>query len=63
MPAGTLRLVTYDRGRLTLQLGANDEAAVQRLAVRLREAGFRVEVGPASPRSSERTLTLTAADT
>jgi general secretion pathway protein L len=62
MPPGTLRLVTYDRGRLTLQLGAADEAAVQRLATRLRETGFRVEVSPASPRSAERALTLTAAD-
>ena len=59
LPAGALRLVTYDRGKLTMQLGAADDAAVQRIAGRLRDAGLRVNVELGSSRSAERAVVLT----
>jgi general secretion pathway protein L len=57
---GTLRLVTYDRGRLTLQLALAEDADVQRIATRLRERGLRVDMAPASASASQRALVVAA---
>ncbi|ARO87584.1 general secretion pathway protein GspL [Nitrosospira lacus] len=44
---GSLRTVTYENERMTLELAAMDEAAVRRIAARLRETGLSVDVSPA----------------
>ena len=42
----SLRAVTYEDERMTLELAASDEAAVRRIAARLRETGLTVDVSP-----------------
>lgn len=44
LPAGSLRTVSYEGGRMTLELAAVEPAALQRVAVRLRQAGLLVDV-------------------
>ncbi len=43
MPAGGLRTLAYESGRMTLELGVGDQAAVQRLVTRLAQAGLTVD--------------------
>ena len=45
LPAGGLRGVSYDRGRLTLDLGATEAAAQRRVAARLAHSGLIADVG------------------
>jgi len=47
LPAGALRTLSYESGRVTLELAATDAAALQRLAARLTRAGLVVEVSGA----------------
>ena len=44
LPVGGLRTVSYESGRMTLELAATDEAALRRTAARLIQAGLNVEV-------------------
>jgi general secretion pathway protein L len=44
LPAGALRTVSYEGGRMSLHLGAIDEAALGRAAADLIRAGLRVDV-------------------
>ena len=44
LPAGGLRSVSYESGRLTLELAATEEAALRRIAARLTHSGLRVDV-------------------
>jgi general secretion pathway protein L len=44
---GNIRLVSYEGGRLTLELAVAGEGVLQRLQARLREAGFRLDASPA----------------
>lgn len=60
LPAGTLRAVSYDSGRLTLALAAADETAVIRIVERLNRAGLLAELPGMAGRASGGTLTLIA---
>lgn len=44
LPAGALRAVSYESGRMTLELAAVEEAALRRTAARLMQTGLIVEV-------------------
>ena len=47
LPAGGLRTVSYESGRMTLELAAIEEAALRRIVARLARAGLIVDVtGP-----------------
>ena len=60
IPAGSLRTVSYEGGRLTLELAAIDEPAVRRIVARLREAGLAVDSSTATAPSASRTVIITA---
>jgi general secretion pathway protein L len=44
LPAGALRTVSYESGRMTLELAATEEAALRRIVARLTQTGLIVEV-------------------
>jgi general secretion pathway protein L len=44
LPAGGLRTVSYESGRMTLELAAIDEAALRRAVTRLTQSGLIVDV-------------------
>ena len=46
LPANSLRTVSYESGRLTLQFSATEKSAVQRLVARLQQSGLSVEATP-----------------
>lgn len=58
LPAGAVRAVSYEGGRLQLELAANEEAAVQRIVERLRQSGLSVDRPPASGRAASSTIVL-----
>ena len=43
LPAGSLRILSYEGGRMTLELGAGEPAAAARVAARLAQAGLIVD--------------------
>ena len=43
LPAGRLRILSYESGRMTLELAATEAAAVNRIVTRLAQAGLSVE--------------------
>jgi general secretion pathway protein L len=45
LPPGALRTVSYEGGRMTLELALPNAAALQRIGARLAQAGLLVEVG------------------
>ncbi len=57
LPAGSVRILSYENGRLTIELAATDEAAARRIVARLLQSGLSVD--PASPRSGG-TVVITA---
>ena len=59
LPAGGLRIVSFESGRLTLELAANDEAAVQRIVTRLVQSGLNVEPAAAVKRPGSATVVIT----
>jgi general secretion pathway protein L len=60
LPAGSLRTVSYESGRLTFELVATDERHVQRVVARLQEAGLVVDPFMATASSASRTVIITA---
>ena len=48
LPAGAVRIVSYEGGRMTLELSAIDEASVRRIVARLTQSGLSVDTSPAS---------------
>jgi general secretion pathway protein L len=44
LPAGALRTVSYESGRMTLELAAIEEAALRRIVARLAQTGLIVDV-------------------
>ncbi len=58
-PAGGLRILAYESGRMTLELAATDEANVRRVVARLLEAGLRAESSGAAVRAGGATVVLT----
>jgi hypothetical protein len=59
LPAGALRIVSYDGGRMTLELATVDEAAVQRIVTRLAQSGLSVEPSAAAKRPGGATVVIT----
>ncbi|MBI2319598.1 MAG: general secretion pathway protein GspL [Betaproteobacteria bacterium] len=45
LPPGNLRVVSFESGRMTLELGMLDETLVRRVVARLVQSGLKVEVG------------------
>ncbi len=59
LPAGGLRIVSYESGRMTLELSAGDEAAVQRILTQLVRSGLSVDPSAASQRPGSETVVIT----
>jgi general secretion pathway protein L len=59
VPAGGLRIASYENGRMTLELAAIEEASVRRIVARLLQAGMRVDASPAGTRSGSAAVVLT----
>jgi general secretion pathway protein L len=47
LPEGNVRVVSYESGRLSLELGAIEESAARQILKRLTQAGLNVEASPA----------------
>ena len=58
VPAGALRIASYESGRMTLELAAVDEGGVRRVVARLLQNGLRVDTAPAGARGNS-TVVLT----
>lgn len=61
VPAGTLRTVSFERGRLTLEFAGADASAVQLLLVRLRESGLVADAEPSAADSTAVVLNVRTA--
>ena len=48
LPVGTLRIVSYDSGRMALQLSGVDDASVRRIVARLQQSGLIVDQAAAA---------------
>ena len=59
VPAGALRIASYESGRLTLELAAVEEASMRRIVAHLAQAGMRADVTPAPARTGGATMILT----
>jgi general secretion pathway protein L len=63
LPAGSLRIVSFESGRMTLELAAIEEAAMRRIEARLLQAGLSVDKGvetaPAATRPGSGTVVIT----
>lgn len=59
LPVGAVRVVSYENGRMTLELAVSEESVVRRSTARLTEAGLRVEPLPPASRTGRDTVTLT----
>jgi general secretion pathway protein L len=59
LPAAGLRVMSYESGRMTLELASGDEAAVQRIVARLVQAGLSVEPAAAVKRPGSATVVIT----
>ena len=51
LPAGGLRTVSYESGRMTLELAAIDEPALRRTVARLMQTGLIVDVAGVSTKN------------
>ena len=59
LPAGAVRTLSYEGGRMTLELSAVDEASVRRIVARLLQSGLSVDAPAASTRAASATVVLT----
>ena len=59
LPGGGLRILSYESGRMTLELAATDEAAVNRIVTRLTHSGLSVERSAAVKRPAGATVVIT----
>jgi general secretion pathway protein L len=59
LPAGSVRVASYEGGRITLELAVTDEAAVHRLTTRLRQAGLSVDTAATAARPGGGTVVIT----
>ena len=59
LPAGGLRIASFESGRITLDLAGVEEGSVRRLVARLAQVGLRVEAAPAPARSGAAAVVLT----
>jgi general secretion pathway protein L len=59
VPAGSVRIASYESGRMTLELAAVEEAGVRRIVARLLQSGMRVDTSAAGTRAGSATTVLT----
>jgi general secretion pathway protein L len=59
LPEGGLRVLSYESGRMTLELAATEEAAVNRIVTRLTQSGMSVERSTAVKRPGGATVVIT----
>ena len=59
LPAGGLRVASYESGRMTLELAAVEEASVRRIVARLLQAGMLVDTSPPGKRPGSAAVVLT----
>ena len=59
VPAGGLRIASYESGRVTLELATLDEASVRRIVARLSQAGMRVDASAGAARAGSATVVIT----
>jgi len=59
VPAGALRIASYESGRMTLELASLEEGGVRRVVARLLQNGLRVDTAPAGTRGGNATVVLT----
>lgn len=57
--SGTVRAVSYESGRLTLELDAVDAASLDRIVMRLRQSGLIVQTPPGPARDANAAIVLT----
>lgn len=60
LPAGSVRVASYEGGRITLELLAADDAAVRGVVARLRQAGLSVDAPAASIKPGSGPVIITA---
>ena len=48
LPAGATRILSYESGRMTLEITAADEPSINRIVARLRQAGMNADRSPSS---------------
>lgn len=58
LPAGSVRIVSYESGRMTLELSPVTESVIRQLVTPLRQSGLELEI-PSAPRAANAALTLT----
>ena len=62
-PPGALRIVSYESGRMTLELAGVEDAAIRRIVAQLRQSGLQVDKGAetaaVSARSAAATVVIT----
>lgn len=59
LPAGSLRVGSYESGGLTLEFAAIDEASVRRMAARLVQAGLSVNTASTAMRAASGAIVIT----
>jgi general secretion pathway protein L len=59
LPEGSLRVLSYESGRMALELSATEDAAVNRIVTRLTQSGMSVERSAAPKRPGGGTVVLT----
>ncbi len=59
LPAGGLRIVSYESGRMTLELAVSDQAVVQRILTQLIRSGLSVDPSVAAQRAGGATVVIT----
>jgi len=59
LPAGSVRVVSYEGGRITLELAATDEATVRRVVARLQQAGLSVDKAATAARPGSGPVIIT----
>jgi len=59
LPAGALSMLSYEPGRVTVQVLVQNDALVQQVAARLVQAGLRVEASQAAAGAGGNVVTLT----
>ena len=59
MPAGGLRTLSYESGRMTLELAAVDEATLRSMVARLMQSGLSVDTSSAALRAGSATAVIT----
>lgn len=59
LPAGSVRVASYEGGRMMLELSAVDEASVRRIVARLLQSGLSVDTSSASTRPGSGNVVIT----